>query len=113
MFGTIQKEWQAKFAVILFVLLSVFWLLLQTPFFNGQMIFGHSYQKFFGAIYGLVALWGGVWGIIFSKEWGGTRSLIGKAMIVFSIGLFAQEFGQASYSYIDYVLHIQGAYPSI
>lgn len=110
---TIKKEWQAQFAVLFFIALLVFWLLLQFGIFDGITLFDHSIHKFFGAIYGIMALWGGVWGIVYSQKWGGFKSLMGKAILMFSLGLLAQEFGQVSLSYIDYVMRIQGAYPSI
>jgi hypothetical protein len=113
MLDTIRSQWQAKVAVLLFILLSIFWLTLQTPIYENITLFQHSVAKFFGAIYGIMALWGAIWGFSIARHWGGFKSLIGRAMLMFSIGLLLQEFGQATLSYIDYVLHIQGAYPSI
>lgn len=48
-----------------------------------------------------------------SMEWGGMKSLFGKAILMFSIGLFLQEFGQLAYSYYANILHIEIPYPSI
>ncbi len=67
----------------------------------------------FAATYGIVALMGGVAGLITSKIWGGRKSLIGRALLFFSIGLLAQEFGQLAYSYYLYVLKVEIPYPSV
>lgn len=68
---------------------------------------------YFGTLYGIIALWGGVWGIIISRHWGGFRSLLGRAVIMFSLGLFAQEFGQCAYTYYIFIKGIDVPYPSI
>jgi len=68
---------------------------------------------YFGTLYGLIALWGGIWGLLISRHWGGMNSLIGKALIMLSLGLFAQEFGQIAYTYYIFVLKIDVPYPSI
>lgn len=113
MLETIRKEWQAKVAVLLFIFLTLFWITIQLGIFNKTSLFDHSVAKFFGAIYGIVALWGAIWGISIAGKWGGMKSVMGKSIIMFSLGLFAQEFGQVTLSIIDYVFRIQGAYPSI
>jgi hypothetical protein len=60
-----------------------------------------------------IALIGAVVGLVASKKWGYGKSLVGRALLFFSFGLFAQEFGQLSYSYYLYVLHGEIPYPSI
>ena len=113
MVDNIRNNKGIHFAIFLFLLLTFFWLSLQTNIFKGHLLFAHSYQKFFGAIYGTICLFGAFWGIKISKKWGGTHSVMGKAILMFSLGLLAQEFGQASLSIIDYVFNIPGSYPSI
>jgi hypothetical protein len=110
---TIKKEWQAKVTLGVFITFSLFWIVLQLGILDGKTIFGHSYFTFFGIIYGIMALWGGICGFYVAQGWGFTKSIMGKAIVMFSVGLFAQEFGQISLSFIDYVLNIPGAYPSI
>ena len=113
MIDTIRKDRKGQIVFFIFLLLTFFWFVLQANLLNNQLLFAHSYQKFFGAIYGIVALLGALWGIGTAMKWGGLRTVMGKAIIMFSLGLFAQEFGQASLSIIDYVFKIQGSYPSI
>jgi hypothetical protein len=111
---TIKREWQAKFTVVIFLFFTLSWLLLHLDNSSAKnTLFGHSYLTFFGITYGLMALWGGICGIRVARGWGFAKSIMGKAIILFSLGLFAQEFGQISLSIIDYVFNIQGAYPSI
>jgi hypothetical protein len=65
------------------------------------------------AVYGIMALFGGIIGMYVSSRWGGFSSLLGKALGFFSLGLLAQEFGQLSYSYYSIALGIDVPYPSI
>jgi hypothetical protein len=69
-------------------------------------------NQLFGATYGVVSLIGGVIGLRASKKWGGSKSLIGKALLFFAFGLLAQEFGQLAYSFYTYVLKVDIPYPS-
>lgn len=88
MLKTLNKEWSAKLATIFFVLMTSWWFVLFT---SGAK---ETFQNYlFGATYGLVSLWGGIWGLVISKKWGGFSSTIGKAIILLSLGLLAQEFG--------------------
>ena len=113
MLETLRKQRQAQIIVVLFLMLTAFWILLQLGIYNGQILFNHSIHKFFGALYGFIALFGAIWGMGIAKQWGSTKSIVGKSLIFFSLGLLAQEFGQLSLSYLDYVFNIAGAYPSI
>lgn len=109
MWETIKKEWQAKAAVAIFALLTVWWVIgLQNPDSYKTRYFGD-----FPSIYGVMALWGGIWGLVISRKWGGLGSVMGKAILMFSLGLFAQEFGQIAYAYLSFVKHIEVPYPSI
>ncbi len=107
MIETIKKEWQAKVALLLFILISIWWIYTQ---FQPLDDINHEY---FGNVYGVVALWGAICGIVTSVKWGGIKSLMGRALLCFSFGLLAQEFGQLAYSYYIHVLHIDIPYPSI
>lgn len=67
----------------------------------------------FGSIYGVMALWGGIWGLSFAGKWGFVKSIMGKAMIFFSLGLFAQVFGQITYAYYSFFRNVDIPYPSL
>ena len=109
MIETIKKEWQVKVAVVLLLALTVWW--------GVGLLHPDTYStRYFGdypSIYGVMALWGGFWGFSISKHWGGMKSVMGKAIIMFSLGLFAQEVGQIIYAYYSFVEHIAVPYPSL
>ncbi len=105
---TIKKEWQAKLTLAIFVFLTFWWLLVQQKTSSSDL--NHNY---FSDSYGIIALWGGLWGLYISIGWGGFRSLVGRTIIYFSIGLLLQEFGQIAYTYYYLYQHIAVPYPSI
>ncbi|MBI2314558.1 hypothetical protein HYU93_00640 [Candidatus Daviesbacteria bacterium] len=108
MLKTLNKEWSAKIATVFFVFMTIWWL---TIFLPGSK---ETFQNYlFAATYGLICLWGGSWGLIISKKWGGFSSAIGRAIIFFSLGLLAQEFGQLVFSYYNIFLKIEIPYPSL
>ena len=109
MWETIRKEWQAQVGIVIFLLLTSWWLIgLLSPDKFSTRYFGD-----FPSIYGMMALWGGIWGVYVSQNWGGFRSVMGKAILMFSLGLFAQEFGQLAYAYLAFYQKIEVPYPSI
>ncbi|MFH0773289.1 MAG: hypothetical protein V1922_03180 [bacterium] len=108
MVKTVLKEWQAKVAALLFLVYSAWWISLQYSHLVANPAF-----DYFASTYCLMALWGGIWGIYIAQKWGGWKSLMGRAILFFSFGLFAQAFGQICYSYYVMVLHIEVPYPSI
>lgn len=109
MVETIKKEWQAKVAIIALFILTVWWVAsLSFQRTEGERFFGD-----FPSIYAVMALWGGIWGIEIARKWGGVKSVMGKSMIMFSLGLFSQVFGQFAYAYLSFYKHIEVPYPSI
>ncbi|MFH1565911.1 MAG: hypothetical protein ABIB98_01790 [bacterium] len=108
MFEALRKEWQAKVATAVFLIYTAFWLvLLLLP--EKETI----YHYLFTDTYAVLAFWGGLWGFVISQKWGFAKSLVGKAILMFSLGLFAQVFGQLAYSFYAYYLHTEVPYPSI
>lgn len=100
-----------QFTVLLFLTLTA-WRLLLLAFPSLVSDDEHNLLFWWGALYQLVALWGACWGLAISRYWGGLKSVMGRAIVAFSLGLFFQSFGQAVYS----VLIFQGLeipYPSI
>ena len=108
MWEIIKKDWAAQVAVGLFVFFTLWW-----GFINLFLPRDNVLYEYFGHTYGLIAVWGGIWGFLISKGWGGAKSIMGRALIMFGLGLFAQEFGQLAYSYYIFVLKIEVPYPSI
>jgi hypothetical protein len=69
--------------------------------------------KVWASAYQIIALFGGIVGLIVSKKWGGMKSLIGKAVFYFSIGLLLQVFGQSVNSYYNIFQSQDIPYPSL
>lgn len=108
MWETIKKEFSAKVAVIFFVVYTLWFIYFHLPGIPA----GYQYD-WFTVTYGLIAAWGGAWGLFIAKKWGGLGSVMGKSIFFFSIGLLFQEIGQLAYSYYIYVLDIPLPYPSL
>lgn len=106
---TISKEIAAKIALGAFIIFVIWWVILQ--FMN--LPHESNENQLFAALYGVVALGGGIWGIVIARKWGGIRSIMGKSLLLFSIGLLSQEIGQILYSAYIYFLKIPVPYPSI
>jgi len=70
-------------------------------------------RQAWGSAYQVMALFGCIVGLIASKKWNGYKSLIGKAILLFSIGLLLQSFGQSVNSYYNYFENQAIPYPSL
>lgn len=68
--------------------------------------------NYFTDSYGIIAGIGGYIGYRISSRWNGFGSMVGRAVIAFSIGLLLQFLGQLSYAYYRYVSGIDVPYPS-
>lgn len=109
-----SQKFNSFIRVVIWGFLAIFilwWLYINI--FLRDVDHGSLNNQIFAATYGIMALIGGIVGLVASKKWGGCKSLIGKALLFFSIGLFAQEFGQISYSFYIYALKVDIPYPSI
>lgn len=109
-----QKASSERFKVLIWVTFLVFllwWLYINI--FLRTADHNSIHNQIFAAIYGVLSIFGGVVGLFASKKWGGRKSLIGRSLLFFSIGLLAQEFGQITYSVYLYALNGEIPYPSI
>jgi len=106
---TIKGNNLAKIVITLFIGFTIWWLILQFFFPPAS-----DSAKLYGSLYGIIALLGGIWSISVAGKWGGTKSVMGKSILLFGFGLIAQEFGQVIYSYYNYILKLDPPpYPSI
>lgn len=106
---TIKKEWQAKVATVLLIVLTIWWRV--APSFSPT-----PEKRFLGdfiSIYVIMAIWGMLWGLLIAQKWGGIHSVIGKALLFFSAALGGQIFGQIAYAYYPLILHTPTPYPTI
>ncbi len=98
--------YKATFGLLMsmFVFFSAWWVFL---------LFDGGSGRLFSSSYGLVALAAGMYGLYAARNWGYFKSYFGKAIILLSFGLLLQEFGQLSFSYMDFIAKIAIPYPSI
>src|SRR5476651_878058 len=95
---------------------------LITVFFLGFVAWWASFQSVvqqqgissqrFEYTYGIIALAGAIIGSFASRRWGGAKTVLGKALLFFSLGLLLQEAGQVILNYYIYVSKVQIPYPS-
>ncbi len=95
-------------ATTVFLFFAGWWVINQVRFSpedNANALFSDTYWVL-PLIGALIGLWA-------SKKWGGVKSLFGRSIFFFALGLFAQVFGQVVYTYYAQVQHIEAPYPSI
>lgn len=95
----------------LFVAFALWWLSI--TLFKRHTDHNGDSNQLFAATYGAVALLGGLMGLQVSHIWGAHKSIVGRALLFFSLSLLAQEFGQLAYSWYLYALKVQIPYPSV
>ncbi len=101
----------AQAVLALFVVLGVWWVYL-SPF--SPPTDENQFSRYvWGASYQLIAILGGVWGLTVSRSWGGFRSVVGRSIGAFSLGLLFQAFGQSVYSFYNLFLKVEAPYPSL
>lgn len=105
---TFKREKVAQIALILFLLFTCWWLYEQI-----QRLSNPDFSSEFAHFYGVMAAFGGIFGFKIAHKWGGFKSHMGKAILFLTSGLFAQFFGQISYSAYYFIFKIDVPYPSI
>ena len=102
------KTFLTAMTAFLFIVLTIWWACI---FFfpvseKTKLIWAASYQ--------LIALWGGILGlVVVSRLWGGMKSIMGRAVIYFSLGLLFQVIGQSVFSFYTTILQVDIPYPSL
>lgn len=104
-----QKLFWVAFA--LFAIFTIWWV--DIHFIQHAVGSNDLANKRFTVSYGIIALYGGIIGLLAAKKWGGAKSLLGRTIILFSIGLLMQEAGQLFYTYYIYFQHTEVPYPSL
>ncbi len=72
----------------------------------------HFIYGYYTDSYGILAAIGGVLGIYISNQWNGVKSVVGRAITMFSIGLLFQFLGQVGYAWYRYSYGIEDPYPA-
>jgi len=97
--------------IIVFVFLIVLgWWIFINPFNSGIKI---DIKNIWSSTYMVISILGGIFGLVISNRWGGYKSMLGRSIMAFSIGLLLQSFGQIIYNYYTLVANIQAPYPSL
>lgn len=92
---------------VVFLAYVAWWASFQSVVVNQ----GPSVQ-WFGGTYGIIALIGACIGFSAMRKWGGHKTVLGRALLFYALGLLAQEIGQLTYQYYVTVAKIQIPYPS-
>jgi hypothetical protein len=95
-------------ATLMYLFFLIWWIFPQFPIQNKE-----DFRLGFAGSYFIMALYGGILGVHASFSWGGLKTLLGKAIFLFSLGLFMQVIGQLVYAYYNRILNIQVPYPSL
>jgi len=108
--GHLFKNKFNKFVLMWFLAMTLCWVILWFSFYGEK----NSNYLLLGAVYGTVLTFcAGVAGLVAAHYWGGTKSVMGRAIMFLSLGVFAQFFGQAVFSFYNIVLDVEVPYPSI
>ena len=90
----------------LFLIFSLWWA--------GLHIFDATSAQIqiWAVLYQVTAIFGGIVGLIIARKWGGFKSMLGRAIFMFSIGLLCESFAQSAGSYLAWKLGTV-PYPSL
>ncbi len=94
-------------SIALYLVYVAVWVYIQFYVPEGAALRDH-----FTDTYGIIAGIGAVAGLLIAKEWGGLKSILGRSLTFFSIGLLFQFLGQVCYAIYFYVYNIENPYPS-
>lgn len=95
-------------SIVLFTVLSIWWAVLAL---TSQ---AEDFSRYiFGASYGVMALFGGIYGVVTSRKWGAYKSSLGRAILFLACGLLLAEFGQLVFSYYNIIKKELVPYPSL
>lgn len=96
-----------KIFTLVFLGLVFLWVYIQVTGSRGTL------NYWFSLLFGLVPLMGGLIGIIKSAIWGRLKSVLGKAVFFFSLGLFLWGIGETIWSYYNFFKGEPAPYPSL
>ena len=103
----IKRDRLAQLLILLFLGFLSWWIVL-----NILRASDFSFL-FWGSFYQTLAIVGGVAGLVISWRWGGLKSVMGRAIGIFAIGLLFQVLGQSIFSYYNVILGVVEPYPSL
>lgn len=100
-----------KVALSSYIVVVLLWIFLQMSGRTGEN--ADTLNYWYSFLFGLIPLIGGLIGMFKSNIWGGLKSVLGRAIFFFSLGLFLWGFGEAIWSYYNFFKSEPAPYPSI
>jgi hypothetical protein len=108
--NAVQNKLVYLMPLIIFLGFTAWWIYLSTL----DISLTRNSRQVWGAIYQVLALYGAVSGIFISHKWGGYKSVLGRSILAFSIGLFLQSIGQTYSSYYVFAYNVESpSYPGL
>jgi len=104
-----RDKWLYAIAFALFIAISAWFLYIH----SFDLSVTERMRQAWGSLYQIMALYGCIIGFEASRKWDGYKSLIGRALMFFSIGLLLQSFGQSVDSYYNFFKNETIPYPSL
>ena len=92
----------------LFITLTLWYLYIHHIGLGGTL----TVRQIWGSSYQILAILGGITGLFVARTWG-YKSIFGKAILFFAIGLLLQSFGQTVDSFYNFFLNATIPYPSL
>lgn len=108
MIKNLSKSKFAWFILLYYLVLLIWWIKLLV---SGQK--DGFENNLFGAVYPILALVGGINGLLISRIYGGWSSIMGRGIIFLSLALLGQVFGQFTWSYFNIIVKVEVPYPSL
>ena len=97
-----------RLTFVLFIALTLWYLYIHHLGLDGTL----NIRQIWGSTYQILAILGGITGLFVARTWG-YKSIFGKAILFFAIGLLLQAFGQSVDSYYNFFLNASIPYPSL
>ncbi|PIZ66498.1 hypothetical protein CO051_04050 [Candidatus Roizmanbacteria bacterium CG_4_9_14_0_2_um_filter_39_13] len=99
---------KTSFLLGFFLLNIIYWIGIQASHITDlpiNLLFSYSTA--------VLAILGGVMGLLVSNHWGGKKSAVGKAILLVSLGTISWSLGNFIWSFYTFVLNQEMPYPSL
>lgn len=108
--NTLKKIFSDRYSklLLLIFLIMTTWTLVVNIIGLRETSWNYAYSILLAILPGI----GGLIGLYRVKQWGGYKSIIGKATFFISLGLIAWSLGSFVWAYYNFVLGVEAPYPS-
>jgi hypothetical protein len=104
-----KDKWLYAILCFLFVASAIWFAYIHTLDFSAN----ERLRQEWASLYQVIALFGCIVGFIAAKKWDGHKSIVGKSILFFSVGLLLQTLGQSVVSYYNFFQNQSIPYPSL